>query len=66
MSEEPKPDCQCEPARSRGFKCCSALHPKAYACTRREGHDGDHIACGGLCERYATWPQSDNEGRFEP
>lgn len=45
-----------------GREVCGASSPYepgqwAFACTRKHGHDGDHVACGGRHE-IKIWPQS--------
>jgi len=37
---------------------CRDLEPKdGYICTRKVGHEGEHVACATLMHQFSTWPQ---------
>lgn len=58
-----------KPKTERLFKCtpkhrighgsvkyqCGEVHNFGYACTRKIGHEGNHIACGLVKHNYAVW-----------
>lgn len=48
--------------RRRGDRYCPserADEDLAIVCTRPNGHDGEHVACGGGDHNLARWPQDD-------
>jgi len=34
---------------------CPEVTKRGYKCTRKKGHDGKHVACGGLQHRIEEW-----------
>jgi len=61
MSESnPTAECLCDCVDDD--PCCEATKQSGAGnglmCTLRQGHEGDHIACGGEdLHRLAVWPQ---------
>ena len=43
---------------------CQATSP-TYICTRPQGHDGQHMACGYLTHPIATWDQEEGLTEME-
>ena len=49
----PKCNLECKTLRN-----CGALNNHGFVCTRRPGHEGDHVACGTFSEHdLCVWPQ---------
>ena len=48
------------PATELGVPCCTAKLERGlfgFYCTRKRGHEGDHVAHGGKGEELARWSE---------
>lgn len=50
--------CETNPLVSEG---CPASHPEGYLCTREEGHEGDHVACGVSDHPIVIWSNDEED-----